>query len=336
MATDDLGTDAAATDSRRMRPLKLALTIDDVFMWPGLALPPPLTPQGTTKQMTDAFGTHGVKDVYAFSCTKPVESDERTLHATLDAWCGAGHHVGGHTHGHCALNWASTDKYIADIDRSHAVIARYLDAAPTKFFRYPFDMWGDKREKTDAVMLHLARTGFSYAPISMWFYDAQFAIAHLRAQASGDLASARRVEDMFVDSVIDQVRDQADGARAALGRDPIHIALLHGTPIGAVTMDRVLGRLRASGVEFVSLETAMRDPANLIVPPLTTRFFRSFTQKWAQVAGVTMHDTPPKILEELKTISPMPGFDEATLFENAFDELAKTVDGTANAEDFYG
>ncbi len=99
-------------------------------------------------------------------------------------------------------------------------------------------------------------------------------------------------------------------------------------------MDRICQRMLAAGVEFVSLEEAMRDPFNAIVPPLTERHFRNFTQKWCKVAGTSLEDMPPKMLSQLTSILPVPGQDEATLFAKIFLELSAGVDGKPTPSDF--
>jgi len=102
-----------------------------------------------------------------------------------------------------------------------------------------------------------------------------------------------------------------------MGRDVAHVALIHGTPLGGATMDRICQRMRAAGVEFVPLEEATRDPFNAIVPPLTERRFRNFTQKWCTDTNTPLEDMPPQMLAELRSILPAPGMDEATIFERS-------------------
>lgn len=84
--------------------LRLAMAVDDLFMWPGLPFPEAHRRRRSADSSSLLFANNGVKQVYAFSCTRPVE-DTKTLPEVLDAWCSAGHHVGNHTHYHCALNW---------------------------------------------------------------------------------------------------------------------------------------------------------------------------------------------------------------------------------------
>ena len=58
------------------------------------------------------------------------------------------------------------------------------------------------------------------------------------------------------------------------GRDPVHIWLIHGTPIAADCIGAILDGFAARGIEFVSLDEAMADPMNN-QQPLVTRQFRN-------------------------------------------------------------
>lgn len=313
--------------------LRVAMTVDDLFMWPGLPCPESSSPPTIARQLVDAFANNGVEGVYAFSCTRPVEGSS-TLPEVLDLWCDAGHYVGNHTHYHCALNWCSAESYAHDMDRSARVLRPWIERAPARFFRFAFDMWGDAKDKTDRVMLELARTGFRYAPISMWFADTLFMFPHLRATKQGNARVVAEIEDLFVETWMAQLEGQAAAARSAMGRDVTHIALVHGVPLAGATMDRICRRMIARGVTFVSLEEAMRDPFNAIAPPVCERRFRNTTQKWCAVTGTEVPSIPPQLLAELATILPIPGMDVASGFEACFAALAAGVEGKPVVSDF--
>ncbi|MBA3844452.1 MAG: polysaccharide deacetylase family protein, partial [Actinobacteria bacterium] len=186
------------------------MTVDDLFMWPGLPFPEASSAQKVSQQLIEAFRNNGVGQVYAFSCTQPAEGTS-TLHEVLDAWCGAGHHVGNHTHYHCAVNWCSAENYARDMDRSEKILRPWIERAPTRYFRFAFDMWGEEKKKTDELMLKLAKTGFHYAPISMWFSDTFFMFPHFRATAQRNWRVVGEVETLFINQWMAQLKSQADG-----------------------------------------------------------------------------------------------------------------------------
>jgi hypothetical protein len=84
----------------------------------------------------------------------------------------------------------------------------------------------------------------------------------------------------------------------------------------------VLDGYAEAGAEFITLEEAMRDPANQIVAPGTNRNFRNLTQRWAKVLGVEIEGTPPAVLEELDAVAPLEGWDAYSLFSKALAGMA--------------
>jgi peptidoglycan/xylan/chitin deacetylase (PgdA/CDA1 family) len=304
-------------------PVKMAITVDDLFLWPDVAHQNGYSPASCSASLIRAFAANGVSDVYAFSATFALDNDPG-LKSVLDEWCAAGHHVGGHTHFHTSLNWLDAKRYVEDIDQSHELIEPWVASAPSRYFRFAMDMLGDTRSKTDEVMTHLAQTGYMHAPISYWFYDTQFVFPYDRAvrlRRSEDVAWLR---DRFVETSVSCLRNQvAASERNNLGRRPIHISLVHNSAIAADAYDRVLEAYAEAGVEFVTLEEAMRDPANLIVAPGANPHFRNLTQRWAAILGVEVEATPPSVLNELDAIAPIEGWDSESLFSKALAGMAR-------------
>lgn len=303
-------------------PVKMAITVDDLFLWPDVAHQNGYSPAGCSARLLRAFAANGVSNVYAFSASFALDGDPG-LTSVLDDWCAAGHHIGGHTHFHTSLNWLGAKRYIEDIDQSHELIEPWVAKAPSRYFRFAMDMLGDTRSKTDEVMTHLAQTGFMHAPISYWFYDTQFVFPYDRAvrlDSSEDIAWLR---DKFVETAVSCLRNQVAASEKNLGRCPIHISLIHNSAIAADAYDRVLEAYAEAGVEFVTLEEAMRDAANLIVAPGANAHFRNLTQRWAEVLGVKIEETPPGVLNQLDAIAPIEGWDAETLFTRALAGMAR-------------
>lgn len=313
-------------------PIKLAVSVDDPFMWRGAAFPDGYSAESIAESMIKAFAEHGVPGVYSFASTAPIDENPGWLDV-LDRWVDAGHHVGAHTHNHVSLNWASAAAYNQDIDRNLDVLAPWLDRAPTKYFRYAFDMWGDDSQKTAEVQLHLARKGLTSAPISTWLYDVQFLIAYIRTLVAGDQEGQSWLRQTFVDTAVSALQNQATAARAVFGRDPIHIALIHGTPVAGDFYADVLAAYQEHGVTFVTLEEAMADPANHVAPPIVTRYFRNSTQKWAEYADIEVANTPPQVLHQVSALCPIDGLDDNSVFGPALQSASELLGATFRPTD---
>lgn len=307
-------------------PVRLAVSMDDLFLWPDMPVAPGYDHLGITRAMTAAMAKAQVKGAYAFSATTPMEKAPN-LARVFDHWVEQGHHIANHTHHHANLNWVTVPKYIADIERTQTLIQPWADRAPTRYFRYCMDNWGNTPEKHEGVQAYLARNNFAAAPISVWFYDTEFLAPHWRAMRSGDADGAAYLRRAFIDTAERQLRVQAAAARAMFGRDPAHIWLIHGTPLAADCLDAILERFQAAGVVFVSLEEAMADPMNAEAVPIITPRFLNQVQKWAALRNVPIEDCPPAILEEIDRIASMPGQSTPEVMGRVFRAISDSVGG---------
>jgi peptidoglycan/xylan/chitin deacetylase (PgdA/CDA1 family) len=313
-------------------PIKLAISVDDLFQWVGTPRTDGYDALSIANSLTHAFEGHGVKGVYAFSNTAPTD-DDRSLYGVFDHWAEQGQHVGNHTHQHASANWLPARAYIADIEKTEALIDPWMARAPVRYFRNCFDMYGDTSEKQEAVAAFLQRAGYQIAPISVWFYDAEFSIAYIRAQKVGDRETQAWLRQKFIDTAVDQLRVQAAAARLMFGRDPVHIWLIHGTAIGADCIQAILDRFQEAGVQFVSLDEALADPMNQ-GQPLVTSKFRNQVQKWAMLKGVPIENCPPAILEEVANVCPVEGMGMMDVWGDIIGNIARTLDVQPNMADF--
>ena len=294
-------------------PVRLAVTMDDMLLFrDGVPMPKGHSSLGIARSMTQALKRHRATDVYAFSNTAPAEDDPELLRV-FDHWVEQGHHVANHTHHHASINWVDAPTYIGDIERTEAIIKRWAERAPRRYFRYCNDMWGDTAEKQEAVAAYLARHGYTPVPVSVGFRDSRFQAAYWRTVKRDDREGVAFLRREFVNAALHELRQHAANARAVFGRDPVHIWLIHGTPLGGDCLDEILDRFQAAGVEFVSLDEAMADPMNALVPPRVSPEFIHQVEKWALVHGVPVDDRAPAILEEIEKLNPAPGESAAEL-----------------------
>jgi peptidoglycan/xylan/chitin deacetylase (PgdA/CDA1 family) len=314
-------------DADPLRGLKVAITIDDLFLWKGVPWPDGYSPSSVTKALVEAFAHQGLQGIHAFTATAPAADDPKLL-SIFDDWVGAGHHVGNHTHFHSNLNWVSPQGYIRDIELGEKDIARWLSMSSVKYFRYGQDGWGNTREKYDEVQAYLKRNAYQAAPISAWFYDTEFIAPHVRCIRCGDADAIKVVQDAFVETAVQQLRSHARLAAATLGRTPPLIFLMHATPLAQDCAERVIERLVSGGVEFVSLDTAMQDPFNSGDPGLITPKFYNKTQKWAATRNLYLEECPPSILERLDSIHPQSGPSTQQMMTSIFEPIAREVGGT--------
>jgi peptidoglycan/xylan/chitin deacetylase (PgdA/CDA1 family) len=304
-------------------PVKLALTIDDLFQWRGIPQLDGYSYRTVSRRLTDAFANHGVRGVYAFSNTAPA-AEGNTLAEVFDDWVEAGHHIGNHTHYHASLNLVTAKDYIRDIERAEALITRWLGAAPRRYFRHCYDTFGDTLEKRNEVQEWLDQADYAIAPGSIWFYDWNFAAAYLRAIKAADSDARKWLRQALVDTAVQQLRVQASAARQTFGRNPVHIWLVHGTALTADCIGAILDGFAARGVSFVSLEEAMADQMNQQQPGVTASFLNQ-VQKWAEAKGIVIQDCPPAILNDVENVCMLPGLGSDELFGGIMASSAQAV-----------
>ena len=307
--------------------IKLAVTVDDLFLWKGLPWSDGYSPATIVPTMTKAFARHDLKNVYAFSATAPA-GGEPAMRAIFDHWADTGHQMGNHTHYHANLNWVDERQYIGDIERTAELIEPWIDAAPVKYFRYAMDNWGNTAAKYHGVQNYLGENGYTSAPISVWFYDTEFISAHVRVTRVGDAEAMAWLREQFVNTALKQLKLQATTARAVFGRDPIYIWLIHATPLAADCLDDMLARFQAAGVEFCCLEEAMADPLNQQPAPLITPRFLNHIQKWAVHKGLPLEEVPPAVLNEVEELHPMDGLAYGEMMLRVFKAVADEAEGT--------
>lgn len=309
-----------------MKRVRLAVTVDDIFLWKNMRWAPGFSPAIVTRSLIEAFRRHTIEGVYAFSCTSPCSSDP-TMFKLLDAWIEAGHFVANHTHYHASLNWIAADRYIDDIARTEEIVGRWLSCAPAKYFRYAMDNWGDSQTKHDTVQRYLVRNGYQTVPITSWFYDTEFIAPHYRASISGDQAAVELVKTHFIETAVKQLQSHVEAAQRVFARDFPHIWLIHGTPLAAQCLPEILDRFADVGVTFVTLAEAMRDPVNQGSAGVITARFLNQIQKWAQIDGFALPDCPPAILAELENLHPMTGLSTRDVMGDMFCSIADEVSG---------
>lgn len=306
--------------------VKLAITMDDMLLFRGVPMPPGHSSLGIAQSMTAALKRHAAPGVYAFSNTAPAD-DNPDLLRVFDHWVEQGHHIANHTHHHPSINWVDAPTYIGDIERTEEIIKRWSALAPKRYFRYCMDMWGDTADKQQTVAAYLAQHGYTPIPVTVGFRDTRFHPAYWRTVKRDDREGIAYLRREFVNAAVHELRVHAANARAVFGRDPAHIWLIHGTPLGGDCLDEILDQFQAAGVEFISTAEAMLDPMNARVPPRVSPEFIHQVEKWALVHGVPVDDRAPKILEEIEKLNVAPGESAAEIRARQLGLLAERLPG---------
>jgi peptidoglycan/xylan/chitin deacetylase (PgdA/CDA1 family) len=240
--------------------MRMAFTLDDLPVFPHLALPDGHTPRSVASRIMKALDRNGVSGVFALANSWALDTDPETARI-LDDWVAAGHHVGNHTHSHPLLNDISAEEFNHDVSVADELLAPWIDKAPLRVFRHPLEFWGDTEEKRVAVNAHLNALAYHCAGVTSWFYEWEWDRAWRCLLQTGRADEAEALKAEFVDYVAAQVAHDAETCRTVFGHDVVAIGLIHPVAFFTEVADKFFATLLAEGVTFVPLAEALQDPA---------------------------------------------------------------------------
>lgn len=272
--------------------MRMAFTLDDLPVFPHMALPEGYTPQSVATRIIDAFARNGVSGVFALANSWPLDVDPAYARI-LDDWVAAGHHVGNHTHTHPLLNETSAEDFIHDISVADALLAPWIDKAPLRAFRHPLELWGNTDEKRVRVNEHIDRLAYRSAGVTSWFYEWEWDRAWRHLLQSGQSEEAERLESDFVEYAAAQVAHDAEVCKDVFGHDVVGIGLIHPVAFFTEVADAFLARLFADGVVFVPLAEALDDPAYARSGSFVSDTFEVYQIKVAHADGRSLDAVPP-------------------------------------------
>lgn len=181
----------------------------------------------------------------------------------LRRWLDAGLELGNHTFSHISLHQTPLSEFEQDVLQGEKVTRSLLarTGRVPRYFRHPFLHTGRDLATRRAFEDFLKRHGYRVAPVTIDNYDYVFSAAYDRAVARRDAAAAGKVATAYQDYMQRVVSYYESQSRGLFGRELRQILLLHANRLNATTLEDLLGMLRARGYVFVSLDSALADPA---------------------------------------------------------------------------
>lgn len=229
----------------------LALTFDD-----GLDPGKEKQAQRWNDELLGGLKSAGITAMF-FPAVSKVGAQEGQ--ALVEAWAAAGHAVGNHTSRHRNLNSKrlALQEFLDDVKAADAQYRGLRTWAP--MLRFPYLKEGDTAEKRDGVRAWLRANGYKAAPVSIdtsdWYYDNVWR----ELKSRGDEARAVRLQQAYVEHLLDRARYYDRLARRTLGRSPQHVMLLHVNALNASSIETLVKAFRSRGWSFVSPAAAFAD-----------------------------------------------------------------------------
>jgi peptidoglycan/xylan/chitin deacetylase (PgdA/CDA1 family) len=232
--------------------LELAVTIDDLPFAGDVAPGETRLEAGT--RLLEVLARHRVPATGFVIC-----DNVRPGEPLLERWLARGHELGNHTASHPDLNRSEPSAWLADAERCHGELTRWLGRAP-RYFRYPMLHEGATPERRDQARALLERLGYQNAVVTIDNSEYRLAAYYAAARQRGDAACAKLGADEYARHLGDALEHFDRAARDAIGAPIPQILLLHANLLAADQLERVLTDYEARGVRFISLEAALRHP----------------------------------------------------------------------------
>lgn len=250
--SNESGSRSAGVAKAEQRDRRLAITVDDLPLFGGLA--PGDNPAEVNRRLLAAFSRRGVHATGFVVCGHADSHSD-----VLEAWLAAGMDLGNHTAHHLDLNKTDVDAWVEDVEECHDRLSRLAQRHP-RYFRYPMLHQGDTQEKRSGAASALKRLGYTVAHVTVDNSEWLLAAAYGRALQDGDSELRHRIAQAYVEHLMSGIDHFDEVGRAEFGRWPPHVLLVHANALAADHIGAVLDALSARGVRVVPLAEVLMDP----------------------------------------------------------------------------
>lgn len=233
---------------------EIAITFDDAPRSDG----PFFSGEQRTAELIAALASADVDSAMFFVTTNGLVSEGESGRERIRQYAAAGHELASHSHSHPWLHRTDVSDYLADIDRSLAMLSEFDNVQP--FFRFPYLDEGRSVEKRVPVAQGLVERGLQNGYVTVDNYDWYMAALAREIVDSGAEPDLNKLRDAYVESLLDVVEFYDGIAREALGRSPKHVLLLHENDLAALFVGDLVAALRNNGWQIIPASAAYTDP----------------------------------------------------------------------------
>jgi peptidoglycan/xylan/chitin deacetylase (PgdA/CDA1 family) len=205
----------------------------------------------------------------------------------LRQWLNAGLELGNHTYEHKSLHQIPLADYEASILKGEIVTRALMKekGKTLRYFRHPFLQTGLTLDIKHGLDEFLKAHDYTIAPVTIDNGDWIFARAYDNAFDKKDTAMMKRVGEAYVPYMQTKLDYWERQSVKIFGREMAQILLIHANFLNSVYLGDLAKMFRDRGYSFVSLETALKDPAFRLPDTFTGRGGISWLHRWALAKG---------------------------------------------------
>lgn len=233
------------------QPRKVALTIDDLpYVY--VKYLDSAAREKLFQDILDTLSSRNVKTTGFVIATNIVDKSH-----LMRKFIDSGHTVANHSYDHPNLNAVSAKTYCQNISKADSILSKYMQK---KYFRYPFLIMGDTKEKKDSVISYLKNNDYTIAHVSIdnreWVYNRDYC----EALAEGDTTKADSLGNQYIVHMLERAEYSDKLSREISPNKIEHILLVHMNFINSRYIGRLIDAYRSIGFEFITFEEAIKNP----------------------------------------------------------------------------
>jgi peptidoglycan/xylan/chitin deacetylase (PgdA/CDA1 family) len=198
-------------------------------------------------------------------------------------WLENGYELGNHTYSHLDYNNSSFEKFTGEIIKGE-ILTKPLSEEfnlPWRYFRHPFLHVGPNKEKADSLSTFLSENNYIEAPVTIDNADYIFAKAYSNASKAKDEVFKKRIGKDYVNYMEAKIKYFGKLTNRLFDRQIPQILLTHANLINADYYDDLAEMYLRNGYEFITLETALQDPAYKTEITAFGSYGISWLDRWA-------------------------------------------------------
>ena len=202
--------------------------------------------------------------------------------AILKLWIDRGYPLGNHAYSHVSMHKIPLEDFKHEVIKGSVISKQLMAEAklPYTYFRPPFNHTATTPEARAKFSEFLKKEGYTAAPVTIDTDDYVF---------NTKLIANPQDKDKIIASYLEHTRKKfafyKDASEKIFGRNIKHIWVLHANLLNAYTMDDLVKIAQEHGYEFITLDSALKDPAYASPDKYYKDFGVAWLYRWDETRG---------------------------------------------------